>query len=366
MLANFEIKGFRTFNELTLIGLGDVNIVAGRNNVGKTMLLEAIRLHASKADPLTVRSLLNQRDEWARRGSGPDDNRTPTVDLVALFHGRGSGISPTQTIRMGPPGIDAETLRLRLGFVHRQPGPDVGPPKLDAFPTGESPVVGRIGIETQFGDQQPVVVLQDEQFFAAYRELVDARAARYPHIPFVTAAGVSAEQVAAWWDEATLTDAEQRVVDCLRLVSPVDKIALVRGMGRASRVPYVKLAHEAAPVPMRALGDGVERMFGIALAMEAARTTGLLLIDEIENGIHYAVLPSLWHFIIRAASHFGVQVFAATHSWDCIDAFQHAAQATDSSRAALVRLVRSGDVIEPTVFLEDELVIATRDRIEVR
>lgn len=69
--------------------------------------------------------------------------------------------------------------------------------------------------------------------------------------------------------------------------------------------------------------------------------------------------------IFKLAAAFDVQVFATSHSWDTIEAFQKAAAET-SGEGVLVRFARKGEDITPTVFGEDELSIATRDRIEVR
>jgi hypothetical protein len=66
------------------------------------------------------------------------------------------------------------------------------------------------------------------------------------------------------------------------------------------------------------------------------------------------------------ARRLNVQVFATTHSWDCIEAFQTAA-AESPEEGVLVKLRQNskGDV-EAIVFDEDELAIITRDQIEVR
>ena len=63
------------------------------------------------------------------------------------------------------------------------------------------------------------------------------------------------------------------------------------------------------------------RIFGIALALENAKD-GLLLIDEVENGLHYSVQPDVWRFLFQAATKLNVQVFATTHSYDCIKSFE--------------------------------------------
>ena len=45
---------------------------------------------------------------------------------------------------------------------------------------------------------------------------------------------------------------------------------------------------------------------------------GLLLIDEIDTGLHWTVMEDLWRLVIGAARNGNVQVFATTHSYDCI------------------------------------------------
>src|SRR5207245_4072449 len=87
----------------------------------------------------------------------------------------------------------------------------------------------------------------------------------------------------------------------------------------------VNLASTDETLPLHSLGNGMWRILGIALALMNAKE-GILLIDEFENGLYYSVQPDLWRFIFRLARSLDVQVFAATHSWDCLKGFQEAAQ----------------------------------------
>ena len=94
---------------------------------------------------------------------------------------------------------------------------------------------------------------------------------------------------------------------------------------------------------------------------------GLLLIDEFENGLYYTVQPEIWRFIFRVARSLNIQVFATTHSWDCIEAFQQAAQEDgNDEEALLIRLESKLDAIDATLYDKKTLGIATRDHIEVR
>jgi len=109
----------------------------------------------------------------------------------------------------------------------------------------------------------------------------------------------------------------------------------------------------------------MQRMLGIALALVNARN-GLLLVDEIENGLHYSAQLDVWRLIFRLASLLNVQVFATTHGWDCIEAFQKAAQEDTQNEGVLIRLESKKDKIVATLFDERRLGIATREQIEVR
>ena len=113
------------------------------------------------------------------------------------------------------------------------------------------------------------------------------------------------------------------------------------------------------------MGEGMNRMLGIALSLVNARD-GFLLVDEIESGLHYSVQADMWRLIFEMAHRLNVQVFATTHSLDCIRAFQYAANENTDEAGMLIRLAQRGKDIIATSFDEDKLAIIARDEIEVR
>jgi ABC-type multidrug transport system ATPase subunit len=140
---------------------------------------------------------------------------------------------------------------------------------------------------------------------------------------------------------------------------------MVAGEGaRKQRIAIARSSRLSHPVPLRSFGDGLNRLFGIVLSMVNAKD-GVFLIDEVENGMHYSIQLDLWRLLFRISQNLNIQVFATSHSWDSVEAFQKAA-AEHPSDGVLVRLSRKGGEIIPTLFQEQELAIATRDRIEVR
>jgi len=124
------------------------------------------------------------------------------------------------------------------------------------------------------------------------------------------------------------------------------------------------------PVSLNSMGDGMLRLLQLVLKMFPARG-GLLLIDEFENGLHYSVQKQVWDLVFELAERLDIQVFATTHSWDCIQTFARAALDRPDIEGVLFRVGKSarksdaGKTIA-TVFDEDRLYQITEADIEVR
>ncbi len=99
------------------------------------------------------------------------------------------------------------------------------------------------------------------------------------------------------------------------------------------------------PVPLRLVGEGVTRVLEIVLAIYNDYG-GVVMVDEVENGLHYSVLPDVWRAIGRAAESADVQVMATTHSYECVRAAHLAAAdaATYDLRVHRLERDRNGKV----------------------
>ena len=144
---------------------------------------------------------------------------------------------------------------------------------------------------------------------------------------------------------------------------------LVVGNGTSTRPgerqAVVKQQDSDRSVPLRSFGDGALRLYGVALAL-AYSNNGVLLIDEVENGIHHSVQQDYWRMVLQAALQNNVQVLATTHSWDCVRGFATEAAANDGAEGVLIRLERDDRSIRAIEYSEQELTIAARQEIEVR
>jgi AAA15 family ATPase/GTPase len=167
------------------------------------------------------------------------------------------------------------------------------------------------------------------------------------------------------WSNINLTNHHEDITNSLRIIEGKISQVSTNVSSIDKLVPIVRLEGSPEPITLRSMGDGMVHVFNLALALVNSKD-GILLVDEIENGLHYSVLEDFWKFLIKSAQALDVQVFATTHSWDCVEAFQKAACEDRSSDGYLIRLGWRKDEIVATVYDENDLAIVTRDQIEVR
>lgn len=360
LLDNLLIENFRVFKRLEIPRLGRVNLLVGRNNSGKSSVLEAVSLYASGGSGEEILSILESHDDLRIESGRELEDRFYAVKQ--LFHGRDAAWSESLAIRIGPLTNGMSALQIRIAAV---------PSRL----LGESlgVVVDASALEIENGPRRPAVIstfqgvarllpmdVTDWRAWSVFSSSPRVEVARHA---YVSPYGLSSEAASKLWDLITLTDLEHDVLKALRIISPeIERISFIGEAGR-NRVPMAKLKGQMHPVALRSQGDGVNRLLGIILSLVSARG-GVLLLDEIENGIHFVAQQRLWELVFELAHRLDTQVFATTHSWDCIKTFQRAGARDPHEEAVLMRL--DDATITPTSFSERELAIVTREQIEVR
>jgi hypothetical protein len=371
-IVNLSIERFRSFRGLKLEGLGRVNLITGRNNTGKSSILEALRILTSDSLPSTIHSILTHREEDVFDIEEPSRQAYAEIALqiLTLFHGFPELSGSWDPIELSTSGGQRPMkLTLALDWFSEERGENgtrnYVSRQMDLLDEDE----GVPALVFHTGDAERVFPLENLRSYAYRRRRLRPEYKSLAPIPCIYVSpygGESTARLGALWDRIALSDLEDQVVDALHIIdSSISAVSMVGGdiPGRP-RTAIVRSDKIHRPVPLRSFGDGLNRLFGIALSLVNAKD-GLLIIDEFENGMHHSVQFDTWRMIFKLAETLGVQVFATSHSWDAIDAFQKAAAETPEE-GVLVRLARKGEDIVPTIFREDELRVATRDGIEVR
>lgn len=344
MLERLHIRNYRVFNDLKIDQLSRLNLIAGKNNSGKTSLLEAIFLlsgggnaelalkimafrgiDSAAGTPQTIRETF-----WKPLFSALDMNKT--VEIVGHHAPLGQ---LTLTVMLDKPGTTellfnvndtvktplaelSDTHQLMFSFLSSGTGEAKGSMRV----TGQSIQIEPPNVGTPFSSRfisSRAGNLQDDA-----RLLGVLRKQKQGHL----------------------------ILEALQIIEP--KLQSIED-NSASGTPLIWGdigLSELVPLPV--MGEGMTRIARLVLAISAT-PNGMVVVDEIENGLHHSVLPKVWKVVNAAAKQFNTQVFATTHSFECVEA-AHEALGADSF--LLHRLEVSGTE-NRCVTYESEAIAAT-------
>jgi predicted ATPase len=332
------------FDDLRIPKFGLVNLLVGRNNTGKSSILEAISLLATNASLPALAKILERREENLARDTGP------TYPILSLVR-RGRHASAGFELRDGDRFLTVKTGLFRwtaeLGDVRR----------LELLKPGEDSYDSELRIEVTSLQGRRVV----EPLWASLRTKYPGNEGGGSPCEFVATAGLSRGEQAELWSGIAATDWEDRINRQMHSCFPeIERVSMVSLGGETLAVAKVHGSERA--VALRSLGN---RFFGLAMAAASA-SNGVLLIDEVEIGIHYSIQVELWRFLAQAAFEFNVQIFATTHSEDAVRAFGVVSKERPEADAQLIRLQTREGMVEAVGFGESDLAYARETQMEIR
>ena len=384
MIRSLRIDDFRAFKRLEMNGVGRVNLLVGRNNSGKTSVLEAVQFLASQGDPYALWETMSRRGE---RITDPDDRGTgPQADVSHLFHGH--HLEPGRTFQIWQKnGGEPESVTVRVGMPDSED--DISQVSLFGSPDGEmfdrtAPDFGlRLLLEWQCGKEtvrQALPLLRTPGHVAedfalpssSFRRQRPRGAGERPPVRFVTTAALGRDRAISMWSSIAATEHEEESLSALQLIEPkIERIVAVPSSGPYYRDGLerggfvVRVAGVVPRVPIGSMGDGVWRMLGLSMSLSTA-AGGLLLVDEIDTGLHYTVMRDMWRLVLETAERLDVQVFATTHSFDCWLSLASVIEAKPAlgGDVAVHRIEAESE--EPVTYPSGELVAAARRELEIR
>lgn len=377
MLDSFQISNFRLFHLLKVERLNRVNLITGMNNSGKSTFLEAIELYASNSSPIVLLDLVKSRQETWFSEAQPRSQNLMGNSVRHLFYGHKLPQVGERGIFLGE--ISSNT-RLHISVAaYQYKNDEEGTTRRIRFSNFQSDIV-----DDELSNVEIFLIAEEgektRRLFGLDRDMRDIRRnsrmiyerqeSDFKSIwQIVSTENMSNRKLAALWDLIGLTNLESEVISALKLIdNRVSGLAFVEDISQRSsdenRIPLVKLEGIDEPLPLKSMGDGMTRLFHIIVALVNAQN-GFLLIDEFENGLHWSVQPKVWNIIFRLSEKLNVQVFATTHSRDCIRGF-------DSSwnqypeLGAFFRLDFKDELIRATEYTSETLTDAIDMDVEVR
>ena len=357
MLTSFSVKNYRGFRDLKIDGLTRVNLIAGENNTGKTSLLEALHLHNRYFDSDST------LDVSRRRGIlvGASDLQTA---WPLLFHD-----SETSSPFVFE-SVQSDGLRRQIRFsltdmaTIKRDHPDILPQLFGSSAPGVwTTEMSSVSIEydDSTGERKRCILLNP--FRGAMKGWCEA-----PSTPiisrFLTTRATDDDREVAEYSAIEVSGRqEELLLPALRFLQPgLRRLSLAKLAGRDSF--FADIGRKNL-VPIASMGEGVRRVLSFALAI-ANSAGGVVLIDEIENGLHHTVMENIWRAIGDAARIANCQIFATTHSYECIQAAQRAFADNGEEDLTFIRLEHDGDDIRPIVADEETLETAIGHSWEMR
>lgn len=326
MYSHFAVEGFRGLGPLEL-PLTPVTVLTGKNSVGKSSVLEALFLHACGVHaPLNAVQVLRPMRALPTISVNDGDEMN---DPWLTFFESGAGRRPLH-LRAVVDGDDWNlTLERRTSSVRSMTIGASG----TASSTGAALDVTLDGSQLAEPEHSRVFVHLDPTGQSlTWRQEPPTLRSVIEEVRIVK--DVGAVNVVEAFSALRLQGGDTAVVTALAAVDPrITGLELLVSEG-APRL-HARLRGEGL-LPLAWLGGGVNRALTYLLAASTARG-GLLLIDEIENGLHHSVLAAMWDHLIRSTREAGTQLVVATHSDEAIRAAAEA-MAEHLDDLSLVRL----------------------------
>jgi len=359
MLRRFRVKGFRNLEDLKLDDLARVNLIAGRNGAGKTALLEALFLHCAQNPSLVLklRTFRGYGNTVALSLTKRED--TPWQSLFA-------GFDETHTIKLESHDLENEFREQRISAVS-------DPDELRAIPDLQMRLPAELSdsfvpyprvLKLEEGKQGHV----DSTYLIADAENVRVepsvpRPAPFPGHFLRTRRPVALKELAQRFGKLEKAGQQDEFVRTLKIIEPrLRRIATVAVGDDAILHGDIGLGYL---VPLLEMGDGVARLAEAALTIREA-AHGIVLVDEVENGIHHSAMENVWKALRQAAREHDVQLFATTHSHECITAAHRAFSEGDDYDLRLIRLERVKDKTRAVGYDREVLEAAIEADLEVR
>lgn len=298
MIEGITINNFRGIHKCRIDGLSQVNLFFGKNNCGKSSLLEAVFLVCGQSNPLLPASINAMRTY----------NRISEQDIRYFFY----KMDISKEISISTYG--GQERHLDISAFQQMSNVDVNNVSTELlhqyglkmrFSTNE----GEYNSEVQYDTHDPNKIEQKSQVDSRYVEKLKCM---YLSPRYDSNASLEGLQ------NIYLNKDEEFLAAALKLLEPaakdpvfIENVMLV-DVGLSQRIP------------INLMGDGIRKIVSFLTSIYACRG-GVVLFDELSNGFHHSVMKPMWDIVIRAAVKNDVQVFATTHDEDSIRGFQQAA-----------------------------------------
>ncbi len=311
-LYSIDIENFRGIPNLKISDFKKINLLVGKNNCGKTSVLEAIFLSIGVSNPQLAINIDNFR------GILHDEKD----DFHFIFH----NLDTTKRIEINTRFLSPSQYRkLFIKPIYQYQDINIELNQTSEISASSTlPTEKRIsGINLEFS-VKTIPKAKDKfqrasiEFKPGGLQVKQAKGYFEKYLGVFLNTMKMAQELYTRLDKIIQKKAEKKLIKTLNVIDP-----RIIGISLGSKnMIYFDLGLERL-IPIQLMGDGVSRLLSILVTI-ANYENGIVLIDEIENGFHATTLYLLWNSIKDAALAYNVQIFATTHSLECVKTFSSA------------------------------------------
>ena len=363
MYKSFRVKNFRCFKDLQINDLGRVNLIAGKNNTGKTALMEAFQVMARPLSPEPLNELQGYRDITISEQNRSENwrNLFPSMDTdleITLESNDNSRPSVSRILTLREYSASQENTEHMRNYI--RDAQNLGRNIESSVNLFESSLLQMSFHSPKQYAGNVIIYVPSTTKLPAYAISEFDQKSLFLPVQGRLAADLMAESFSA----LDLAGHRELLIGTVAVLEPdITELRLQYQSGE----PVIWAETSSRNLPLKLMGEGVNRFFVIATTMISAEPT-YLFIDEIENGIHYSVQKEIWQAIGRVARELDIQVFATTHSLEMIRAAHEAFKDDDVDDFRFHRLYRDSTTgnIEARTYNEYSIGAAISRKHEVR
>lgn len=306
-LKTFEVSGFKKFTDLKIDNIGQFNLIIGDNNVGKTSLLEALLIDYDKGKSMT--SLAN-----------------------IIYHVR-------RFTHLNDPFLsyffsDSQTSLQQMLFKQTENDDNFNVIKYDKLNNNQYSAISKRNMD----------ILENETNDPISNDSSSEKQEFNFNVPFIPFGSLYSHELTRLYSNniQLYVDKKESLLESLSHI--IKNIKNIEVNASYSNYPILLISETGKNKlsPLAAYGDGTVKLFRVLLSLFSNNHYNRLMIDELDAGVHYSRLIDFSKSLLKIAHEQGKQIFATSHSKECIESFTKALEETGlQSEGRIIRLAET-------------------------
>lgn len=335
-LTYFKVENFKKFDSLEIKDIGQFNLIVGDNNVGKTCLLESLLFDKNKNNfGKNILDLLRRR--------GLVNYEILKDNFISIENSLSERKLKNNILNNSTEGIAI------FNYSYKEN------------------IIDKIVLKASFYSSRNIEL---DNYFVENLSFNDIlKINRYINtIPFIGFNSSFTEDIYNLYNSIKTKNDKKNLIKTIEVIDKnIIDVELRQNFDDLDLVFLLSFKNKDEFVPINYLGDGFKRIFYIILKILSLKDKRIM-IDEIETGIHYSRQKDFWLNILKVCNELNVQLFATTHSKECIQAFYEASKELNEQKDIRLISLQEGEQekIHSTTYTFENIEAGLYSNIELR